>query len=96
MASDFTFSSPRQTESLQRTMESIGEENEWQKRYVSQPWSRDVYLLRPCSCKKRHPHPRALQVTDEVKKLAEKNKTVTRFSVTGYSLGGLIARYVVG
>ncbi|RPD64149.1 DUF676-domain-containing protein [Lentinus tigrinus ALCF2SS1-7] len=38
----------------------------------------------------------AEEVFAEVKKLAEEGKKVTRFSVTGYSLGGLIARYVVG
>ena len=36
------------------------------------------------------------QIFEEIKKLAEEGKKVTRFSVTGYSLGGLIARYVVG
>lgn len=29
-------------------------------------------------------------------RLAEDGKTVTRFSITGYSLGGLVARYLVG
>ncbi|TFK88437.1 DUF676-domain-containing protein [Polyporus arcularius HHB13444] len=38
----------------------------------------------------------AEEIFGEVKKLTEEGKKVTRFSVTGYSLGGLIARYVVG
>ncbi|KAG5731546.1 putative lipase [Termitomyces sp. T112] len=38
----------------------------------------------------------AQEVTDKVVKLEQDGKTVTRFSVTGYSLGGLIARYLVG
>jgi esterase/lipase len=37
-----------------------------------------------------------LQVLDEVKKLDSEGKQVTRISVTGYSLGGLIGRYLVG
>ncbi|TCD67955.1 hypothetical protein EIP91_011756 [Steccherinum ochraceum] len=36
------------------------------------------------------------EIYEEVKKLAAEGKTVTRFSITGYSLGGLIGRYVVG
>ncbi|KAI0695350.1 DUF676-domain-containing protein [Cerioporus squamosus] len=38
----------------------------------------------------------AEEIFEEVKKLTEEGRKVTRFSVTGYSLGGLIARYVVG
>ncbi|PIL25196.1 hypothetical protein GSI_13085 [Ganoderma sinense ZZ0214-1] len=38
----------------------------------------------------------AEEIHDEVQKLKDKGKKVTRFSVTGYSLGGLISRYVVG
>ncbi|KAI1793462.1 putative serine esterase-domain-containing protein [Ganoderma leucocontextum] len=38
----------------------------------------------------------AEEIYDEVKKLKEDRKTVRRFSVSGYSLGGLISRYVVG
>ncbi|KAL1944932.1 hypothetical protein VTO73DRAFT_2552 [Trametes versicolor] len=38
----------------------------------------------------------AEEITEEVKKLEKDGKKVTRFSVTGYSLGGLISRYVVG
>ena len=37
-----------------------------------------------------------LQIFQEIEKLEKEGKTVTRFSVTGYSLGGLLARYVVG
>jgi hypothetical protein len=33
---------------------------------------------------------------DEVEKLKGDGKAVTRFSVAGYSLGGLVARYLVG
>jgi hypothetical protein len=32
----------------------------------------------------------------EVEKLEKDGEKVTRFSVTGYSLGGLVARYLVG
>ncbi|KAJ6619472.1 putative serine esterase-domain-containing protein [Mycena sp. CBHHK59/15] len=38
----------------------------------------------------------AQEISDEVEKLARDGRTVTRFSITGYSLGGLVARYVVG
>ncbi|KAI0272800.1 putative serine esterase-domain-containing protein [Gloeopeniophorella convolvens] len=38
----------------------------------------------------------ATEVFDEIEKLKKEDKNVTRFSVTGYSLGGLLARYVVG
>ncbi|KAF8647738.1 hypothetical protein AX16_006573 [Volvariella volvacea WC 439] len=38
----------------------------------------------------------AQEVLDEVKKLEEDGRKVIRFSATGYSLGGLVARYVVG
>ena len=38
----------------------------------------------------------SLQILDKVKELEKEGSKVTRFSVTGYSLGGLIARYVVG
>jgi hypothetical protein len=37
-----------------------------------------------------------VQIFQEIEKLEREGKTVTRFSVTGYSLGGLVARYVVG
>ena len=37
-----------------------------------------------------------MQIFEEVKVLEKEGRKVTRFSVTGYSLGGLIARYVVG
>ncbi|KAJ7115950.1 putative serine esterase-domain-containing protein [Mycena epipterygia] len=38
----------------------------------------------------------AEEIVNEVKKLEEEGCIVTRFSITGYSLGGLVARYVVG
>ncbi|KAI0741678.1 DUF676-domain-containing protein [Daedaleopsis nitida] len=38
----------------------------------------------------------AEEIFEEIKVLEKEGKKVTRFSVTGYSLGGLIARYVVG
>ncbi|KDR80681.1 hypothetical protein GALMADRAFT_61407 [Galerina marginata CBS 339.88] len=38
----------------------------------------------------------AKEVVDTVKGLEEKGDSVIRFSVTGYSLGGLIARYCIG
>ena len=37
-----------------------------------------------------------LQVFEEIEKIEKEGKRVTRFSVTGYSLGGLLARYLVG
>ena len=36
------------------------------------------------------------KVTDAVKDLESKGDRVIRFSVTGYSLGGLVARYLIG
>lgn len=36
------------------------------------------------------------KVLDEARKLEKDGNIVTRFSVTGYSLGGLVARYLVG
>jgi len=38
----------------------------------------------------------AAEIFQEVEKLESDGKSVIRFSVTGYSLGGLLARYVVG
>jgi len=38
----------------------------------------------------------AQEVAEELDKLQKSGKTVTRFSITGYSLGGLVSRYVVG
>ncbi|KAJ7091355.1 DUF676-domain-containing protein [Mycena belliarum] len=38
----------------------------------------------------------AEEIVAEVDKLAKEGRTVTRFSITGYSLGGLVSRYVVG
>ncbi|GBE86549.1 Putative lipase [Sparassis crispa] len=38
----------------------------------------------------------AEEIDDAVKTLEDGGKKVTRFSITGYSLGGLVARYVVG
>jgi hypothetical protein len=37
-----------------------------------------------------------VQVLNEVEKIEKEGKSVVHFSVTGYSLGGLLARYVVG
>ncbi|KAI0792156.1 DUF676-domain-containing protein [Abortiporus biennis] len=36
------------------------------------------------------------EIMEEIKKLEQDGKKVTRFSVLGYSLGGLIGRYVIG
>ena len=36
------------------------------------------------------------KVTETVEELEGKGDRVTRFSVTGYSLGGLFARYMIG
>ncbi|OSX64323.1 hypothetical protein POSPLADRAFT_1065553 [Postia placenta MAD-698-R-SB12] len=38
----------------------------------------------------------AEEVLDAVKRFENEGKKVTRFSITGYSLGGLVSRYVVG
>ncbi|CCM06205.1 uncharacterized protein FIBRA_08448 [Fibroporia radiculosa] len=38
----------------------------------------------------------AEEIYEHIKQLEEAGKKVTRFSITGYSLGGLIARYVIG
>ncbi|KAJ7252775.1 DUF676-domain-containing protein [Mycena haematopus] len=38
----------------------------------------------------------AEEIVAEVDKLRQQGRTVTRFSITGYSLGGLLARYVCG
>jgi len=38
----------------------------------------------------------ASEIFQEIEKLEKGGRKVTRFSVTGYSLGGLLARYVVG
>ncbi|KAJ6581475.1 putative serine esterase-domain-containing protein [Mycena capillaripes] len=38
----------------------------------------------------------AEEIMAEVDKLQKEGRTVTRFSITGYSLGGLVSRYVVG
>ncbi|KAG6807868.1 hypothetical protein H0H92_006163 [Tricholoma furcatifolium] len=38
----------------------------------------------------------AKEVLDRVAELEKDGRTVSKFSVTGYSLGGLVARYVVG
>ena len=38
-----------------------------------------------------------LQICEHVRKLeSDSNKSVTKFSVLGYSLGGLLGRYVIG
>ena len=36
------------------------------------------------------------QILAAVKRLEDDGKKVTRFSITGYSLGGLVSRYAVG
>ncbi|KAJ7623235.1 lipid particle protein [Roridomyces roridus] len=38
----------------------------------------------------------AQEVLDEVRQLEEKGQKVTRFSIAGYSLGGLLSRYAIG
>ncbi|KAG9313033.1 heme peroxidase [Chiua virens] len=38
----------------------------------------------------------AQEILEEIKTHEDQGKKVTRFSITGYSLGGLLARYVVG
>ncbi|KAK1926452.1 putative serine esterase-domain-containing protein [Papiliotrema laurentii] len=38
----------------------------------------------------------AWEVDQEIEKIETRGQNVTRFSVTGYSLGGLVARYLVG
>jgi len=41
-------------------------------------------------------HSHRLQIQQKTAELEKEGRYVTRFSVTGYSLGGLIARYVIG
>lgn len=36
------------------------------------------------------------EIEEEIEKLAEVGKEIKRFSIVGYSLGGLVARYVIG
>ena len=36
------------------------------------------------------------QIDDRIRTVEESGRKVTRFSITGYSLGGLVARYIVG
>lgn len=36
------------------------------------------------------------EIEEEVEKLAREGQVITRFSIVGYSLGGLVARYTVG
>jgi len=37
-----------------------------------------------------------VQIFEEIDKLEQDGYKVARFSITGYSFGGLVARYVVG
>lgn len=36
------------------------------------------------------------EIEEEIKKLAEAGQEIKRFSIVGYSLGGLVARYAIG
>lgn len=36
------------------------------------------------------------EIEDEIEALAAEGKTVTKLSLVGYSLGGLVARYAIG
>lgn len=36
------------------------------------------------------------EIEEELKRLTERGQTIKKFSIAGYSLGGLVARYVVG
>lgn len=36
------------------------------------------------------------EIEEEIEKLAKAGQTITKLSMVGYSLGGLIARYAVG
>lgn len=36
------------------------------------------------------------EIEEEMDKLAETGQEIKRFSIVGYSLGGLVARYVIG
>ncbi|THH18061.1 hypothetical protein EW146_g2881 [Bondarzewia mesenterica] len=38
----------------------------------------------------------AQEICDEIQRIENEGKKVTRFSITGYSLGGLLSRYVIG
>jgi hypothetical protein len=37
-----------------------------------------------------------MQIDKRIRTIEESGRKVTRFSITGYSLGGLVARYIVG
>lgn len=36
------------------------------------------------------------QIEDKVQAIEDSGRQVTRFSITGYSLGGLVSRYIIG
>ncbi|KAF7309801.1 DUF676 domain-containing protein [Mycena indigotica] len=64
----------------------------------------ELHVLRPQSNREENTYDgidwggeRVVQeIIDEVAELKREGRTVTRFSITGYSLGGLVARYTVG
>ena len=53
-----------------------------------------MVCIRPQSCSLSDNFPR--KILDKVQELEKDGKEVSRFSVTGYSLGGLVGRYVIG
>ena len=65
--------------------EWIGEANGLRKRYVFAIWELEIIINLD-----------KYKVTDTVKDLESEGDHVIRFSVTGYSLGGLVARYMIG
>jgi hypothetical protein len=77
----------------------IGEENVSLQRYVSAISPFAVCLTRVMA---RLTNVRVLssvplQIRERIASIEEKgDRKVTRFSITGYSLGGLLARYVIG
>nr|GAT45193.1 predicted protein [Mycena chlorophos] len=64
----------------------------------------DLHVLRPQTSREENTYDGidwngervVTEIVDEIASLAAQGRTVTRFSITGYSLGGLVARYVVG
>lgn len=63
---------------------------DWNGERVADEVRHTVPALRPSSVKPRH------QVLERVESLESSNKKVVKLSITGYSLGGMIARYMIG
>lgn len=63
---------------------------DWNGERVADEVRHTVPALRQFSVKPRH------QVLERVESLESSNKKVVKLSITGYSLGGMIARYMIG